>query len=401
MAELFSNPWFLLCALLACPQLLKQIGRFIHHLVDQQVKENESLQGISAGEWIQTVIQGGPHRDTIRVEREDGPLGGIDAYWPSRQALVLRPETYQSSRSVAYNIAAHEYGHGLTYSSSPLVGYVLNAGRTIQGLSGLFVSALVFTSVFNAEPDSSWAVHVLFGVLLTANGLVLVDEALASLHAHRILSEHSPHDPSPLHLFTAWSAYALMALGRVIQWIGLPAILVFESLHLAPSDLPFSFNATLFLGVLSIILLKRGLTVSWRAWKNDLPRTRSGQLVTLRRDAVGAFAGGLGALIFAFFAAQEASQTPWNLLVFLCLIPASSPLVALGESLVSWPFKVLVSWTSKSEDTSGERLRDAPSPPTPLTNTSVAFSRVFAFFQLTYLPLLIFWWYARVAAFTL
>ena len=403
LTALANHPWISLALLMAIPSLFKQFGRLI--LMCFEIRISKDVQGDTAGHWVETVIARNPKMADVRVVCQTGPFGHIDAYWPNRSILTLRPRTYNDSNKHSFNIAAHEYGHAAVHQEHPRLGLLFRCGRVSQILLGYLVIATILANILVTSATPGLMLHILFGLLLAAHAIVLADEAMASLRGTAVLKKLDPLRPSPAYLFLAWAIYFLGFIGRGLQWLVLPALLSSGLPAITPNSLPFHFDPTLFLFILSLILAKRAVVSLWNILKSEPSLTLSAHQESMRRDALGSFFGGFGAAIFTFFVSPLAADDPAIWLLLLGLVPFAIPLSALGESLVDWPFRLISKAVQPHEP-----LHPTPGVPQRPSAPNIIFEmltgerslrRLFGVVQLSYLPLLIFWWIQNLARLTL
>lgn len=388
LIEFLQHPWFLGALLLTAPTLTKNIGTFVHFLVERKTPKNSPLKPNTAGEWATAQLNNNPAIANISIIAQPGPFGNIDAYWPAKRVLMLRPTTFSSRDRAAYNIAAHEIGHALTQGHHPKWGLIFQWARLGIVLLSHLLIAVVLTQLFVVEL-ASWTLHAIFFPLALCHLIILFDEAAASSQAHRLL-KHAKLDPATAHLLTAWSAYALHFLGRIVQWVCFPILLALPTPYLSPADLPFKFTPTVFLLILSLALLKRTFRLGHRVFATVQQNTLTAHRTQMKREAIGSFFGGLGVALFVFFFTHAPP-----ILIVLALFSAAFPMATAGAKIIEWPFRTLKTWFPRNEESSQDlphEERQAPTMSLALLSEASSFRRLFAAVQASYLPLIIFWW---------
>jgi Zn-dependent membrane protease YugP len=151
--------------------------------VDDKVPDDLREGG---GSWVLSEIE---RRDLgIRVLVAPSEEGEVDAYMPSAKTILLSRETFEKHDASFWAVAAHELGHALVHGRARLVDAVFSLARALHQGALSLAMFLVSANLLYARQDITALAHHVLILSLGARALVLVDEALASTIALRILA---------------------------------------------------------------------------------------------------------------------------------------------------------------------------------------------------------------------
>jgi Zn-dependent membrane protease YugP len=161
------------------------IRNFIRHAytrirkrIDDAIPDHLPMGG---GEWLREYA---PRDLRIIIGPRDHDTG---LYIPSSDTIVISPDVDEKRDASYWATAAHELGHALFYRSTILVHIVFMTGRVVATAGPIVGTFLVFANVLYARPDiNALAFHCLEAGL-AGMLLVLVDEAVATFIAMRIM----------------------------------------------------------------------------------------------------------------------------------------------------------------------------------------------------------------------
>jgi Zn-dependent membrane protease YugP len=149
--------------------------------IDRAVPDHLPMGG---GDWLRTQIP-----DGVRIVVGSHGDEHADAFVPAANVIILSREVYTKHDASFWAVAAHELGHALVYRSSRLVHALLLIGRINVSALTVLGSTLIFANVLYARPEVNSLAFTLLEVSLASFVVVLIDEALASVIAVRILAK--------------------------------------------------------------------------------------------------------------------------------------------------------------------------------------------------------------------
>lgn len=149
--------------------------------IDRAVPDHLPMGG---GDWLRTQIPEG-----VRIVVGSHGDEHADAFVPAANVIVLSREVYKKHDASFWAVAAHELGHALVYRSSRLVHAILLVARINVAALTVLGSTLIFANVLYARPEVNTLAFTLLEVSLASFVVVLIDEALASAIAVRILAK--------------------------------------------------------------------------------------------------------------------------------------------------------------------------------------------------------------------
>lgn len=151
----------------------------IRKRVDDAIPDHLPIGG---GEWLRDRAELEGVRVLIGPRNHD-----TGSYIPSSNTIVISPDVDEKRDASFWATAAHELGHALFYRSSIVIRFVFMLGRVVSMAGATVGTFLVFANVLYARADiNALAFHCL-EASLAGLLLVLVDEAVASLIAMRLL----------------------------------------------------------------------------------------------------------------------------------------------------------------------------------------------------------------------
>lgn len=147
--------------------------------IDRAVPDHLPMGG---GDWLRAQLPEG-----VRLFVASHGNAHADAFIPSANVIMLSRDVYKKHDASFWAVAAHELGHALVYRASRVVHAILLLGRVTVSVGTIFGSSLIFANVLYARPEVNAVAFSLLEASLVGYVLMLIDEALASGIAVRIL----------------------------------------------------------------------------------------------------------------------------------------------------------------------------------------------------------------------
>lgn len=110
-----------------------------------------------------------------------------DAYDPRAKLIQLRDTTYFKPDPVYWATAAHELGHARIRAERPVIGWLRRATNIYVGPLFAVGVASITAYMLSGSPLANHLAFACFAVAAALHVFVLLDEALASIHAYREL----------------------------------------------------------------------------------------------------------------------------------------------------------------------------------------------------------------------
>ena len=148
---------------------------------------------MTAGQWLarrlaeMPLVAGSGKPVKIVVTDDDGVIS-IDGYHPRQGVIQLTQETYFKSDPVFWAIAGHELGHAVIKHRHRTLTAFLTAAGWIKWALVTFGLGIAAGNVLYGVPEVSDLAHTCLASALALDLLVLLDEALASGVADRLLA---------------------------------------------------------------------------------------------------------------------------------------------------------------------------------------------------------------------
>jgi Zn-dependent membrane protease YugP len=342
VTELLSRwPWFVAAGSSYLATSLVTLVYLVLHRAVSGAKPGELP--LTTGEWTRAMAE----RLGLDVEVGPTPVGsaGMDAYFPSARYVALKDSTFHRRDPSFWAIGAHELGHA-AHARLPGWGHLFTWARGVDiSLDRLLSGAMVGVALVGGEVALTAALAVLVASSL-AQVVVLVDESWASYEGFRWLRLDATLRPAQLRR-AAWAlAAALLAyLGSFGARLTLIVVWPWLSATAPDPALPASgvaWPALLFLGALTLPMLKRAFRIAWSAFRPERIERLSDLGVRLIKENAGDLGGGLGALVFCAFALTLPAHPARDLAVMLAFTPALAPIAAILASVVQIPLALLV-----------------------------------------------------------
>lgn len=392
--SLLTNPWVSLGALLALPSLLQQCAQCVFQVIDRSALHSSALHQEPTGTWLQDQATRYTQLGSFKVQKQTAMIQAVDGYWPSIQTAVLRTNTYLGLKDRDRQVAAHELGHALLHSRAPKLGACLQAARTLRDPAGLLVLAYVAVSLLWVSPHPvTFALS--FALLLSTHLLVLLDEGVASLMAHRHLSAHTPIAPNRLHFAAAWFVYFFPLVGFLMQCVFLIDVIERCAESIPPSEQLLLYQPIPMLVVLSAMLLKRSFSVLKGMLSPHTPQTLAEHEVFFKRALTGDIFGGLGAMLFCLLGFWGDGLNAPVFACWLAMIPGGIPAQKMGHGLIQWLLATAMRPFFAAETPNNDRPteRENPLESIRLLSANAAHRRKLLWIHILFLPLLVVWWF--------
>ena len=185
--ESYFREWGLFVALLFLRSIIKETIKKVYLRIENRVDEKlpDDLP-LGAGNWLKAEIE--KRGMTLRVLVEPKGEDHIDAYYPTAKTVILSRRVYEKRDASYWAVAAHELGHAMAYQKTPILGLLFWFARVLSGFCARLAVALTLGNILYARSELSNLALSLFTVSLAADVVVLVDEALASTLAIKMLA---------------------------------------------------------------------------------------------------------------------------------------------------------------------------------------------------------------------
>lgn len=324
-----------------------------------------------------------------------------EAYFPHADTVGLSPAAARSAHPVHRAVVAHELGHAATTARSPLLRGLLPAARLATDGLPFGVGAAFLVAVLHDSSTMLGLGLALLVLTVLSHGIVLVDEATASLRAWRWLRddrELSPEDRDAVatSFLAALSAYAapFLAWGALLLATPWLASLTLSGSGLPPAE-PLDATGTWLLLLLGpALLLHAGLVLTETVRPEPV---RSAFQLELRQQRVHqwGFTAGICALLVALGVAAWGEGPVFELAVALAVFTGLEPATVLLRAALLVPVLVLARLVGLGDaldaafpttDASG----DAPAALAALWEHPPWFLRAARLTQLAWAPLVLF-----------
>ena len=201
--------------------LRKAIGSAYEHLsqrIDAKVPDDMPCGG---GAWLDEQLRARGLEGAIHVFADGRKGAGVDAYFPTARTIVLSLLVQQKHDASFWAVAGHELGHALVRLRAPVVGVAFSIARLLTLVCTRVATFLVFANVLYARTEIDSLAFALLRASLWAWGLVLADEAIASILSIRMLAKDARVGRRALvaavtALAAAFMTYAGAFVGQVI-----------------------------------------------------------------------------------------------------------------------------------------------------------------------------------------
>ena len=312
----------------------------------------------SAGPWLAEQLS--QHAPSVGLEIHNQE--GLDAFFPGVDAIGLSDRTWNGRTIAQRTIAAHELGHAINITRSPLLATWLPIARlATEGAWKAFIAALLVGALF----QSTWVLWLAWcsALLAVIAGLVvLADEGNASLHGYEILRSDRSTPASELGraidaMRDAFSLYASIWTGQMLTLIAWPLI---RDVALDGAGVPLAQTASapamwlLFLAMPFLIL--RAVHVVSQIWRPEPVGSEFRLFTVMQREAQWEFLTGFTILIIAVALYDQASGPIFLLSMILAVMTALGPLSAVGRASVLFPILLLMRKFTRREQADDEAL---------------------------------------------
>lgn len=329
----------------ALPFLLTAGVSTLFFLVHQLVSGNDPEElPLTTGEWVEEAL-GHQGLDQVTVGPTDPMLSGMEGYIPHASYLALQPATYRHRGPVHWAMGAHELGHAL-HLQSPMGRFVFLTARAVSQGAGRLVSAGLVAAFLVGSGVVTWMALMVLLIALAADAVVLLDEAWASHTALRLLREDPRLSAGQLRRALASAAAALTAhvagaFARLLLLLAFVPLLGLLHGPLLPSFPPLPWPTLLFVGGLTLILMKRAVRVGLRAGFAR-PEERLSDLHTrVAKERAGDLGGGIGSLILVGIALGLPANGWRDLAIALALLPGLVPITEVFSGFILLPLRLL------------------------------------------------------------
>ncbi|MEN0067459.1 MAG: zinc metallopeptidase [Myxococcota bacterium] len=289
--------WFGMgCLIVLCclPAVLSTVGLLWHRFGPQP--KRSPLRDEAAGAWLERQIEGAAL--DVGVEVHGAP--GLDAYWPSVDAIGLSAPTWHGRRATELAIAAHELGHALNIRSHWLAAHALPIARLAQGLSWRAFAATVFSALLVGAGGLIPFATVLLGVSLVVTLTVCGDEWFASWRAVRFLRDDPTVSDDEIKIAqhsmrSAGTVYALDLVGQLFVLASWPFVIADWPSLSGPTSIP-SPEAVGLAVVMVPVLLLRAAHVGLQVWDPEPVTTDFRLFTVMSQESRWEFLTGLAVL---------------------------------------------------------------------------------------------------------
>ena len=218
--------WWPIVAVAIAPKVLVQYaGYFFHgHMNHLDHKYPDSMKE-HAGYWTKQQIAKLRLKDVEVGKAREPFLSGLDAYLPFRDKIVLGEKTYDKQDPTFWAIGAHELGHAIDFRRRRFLRPLSIGGRLGQQQLMSWLYAGLLTNTFFGWAAANIVLNWIAIAAAVCGAIVLIDEALASIIAMRLLRTDERLDEATLgdlarHLFLAFGTYASVWLAVVATVVG-------------------------------------------------------------------------------------------------------------------------------------------------------------------------------------
>lgn len=287
--------WSAFFLLVLATWLLRASASAIYEHIKKRIDERvpDDLP-IGAGAWLREYEA--EHCLGLRVYAGAPGSSHVDAYVPSAHVITLSRDVYVKKDPSFWAVAAHELGHAIVYRSTPLLYVPLQLGRVVLASATSLATVLIFANVLYARRDLDAMAFALLYASLGGFVLLLVDEALASAVALRILRREPRVDRRGMlaasgALAAAYVTYVAGFVGQIllVAQRGFVIAQIERHRHFVPGQ-PLASWRWVVIVVLSasvVLLVARGLALVVRSRKEASPAELEARQRATRSTEVG------------------------------------------------------------------------------------------------------------------
>ncbi len=270
----FAHHWGFYVALVLL-QFVLSIGigtgyRVTHAWLDRRHPDDLPTH---AGQWLRETLVARGIDTKVRLWVVPQDAKTVDAFLPRADAIVLGQRTFFKNDPSFWAIAAHELGHVLVRLRAPWVHRIFLVARvgakSVASIGAVFMLANI---LYGSHELTLWALYG-YGCALVLGGIVLIDEAAASVLALRVLAADSRLSKTQMRaariaLGAAFSTYLGTSAGQIIALLQSEYIAraVEASRHFSPGD-RLAGATVVIVWMLIAVLAARGLLLLVRAVK--------------------------------------------------------------------------------------------------------------------------------------
>jgi Zn-dependent membrane protease YugP len=316
-----------------------------------------------AGRWLEGQIAA----SGLPLHVEVHPSGGFDAWWPSVSAIGLSARTWAGTRPADWAIAAHELGHAMAAADDRIVAQVYAVARATAGLAWRVCAAALLVAAAFGDPWVPTVAYVALVWAIGAQGLVVVDEANASLRG-LVLVAGDARVPVDAHRIAARAligAFAVYGSGWLAELAVLGTWPTVERLVLgAPHlGLPAPPPAAVWVGLAFVpLLVLRAMSVLAQVWSPE-PVTTDFQLLSrLQRERAWELATAASVAVLLVTLGGSSTGRAFSTALVFAASTVVGPAAEILRSLLTVPLAfVLRGWLAR-ERASGPPLLPRPAP---------------------------------------
>jgi Zn-dependent membrane protease YugP len=179
---------------------------------------------VHAGQWLRETLVARGLESKVRLWVVPQNADTVDAFLPRADAIVLGQRTFFKSDPSFWAIAAHELGHVLVRLRAPWVHRVFLLARVGARSAAQIGAMFLLTNIlYGSHTLTVWALRG-YACALALGGVVLIDEALASVLAMRALAADGrlgkrQMGGAALGLVAAFMTYVGASVGQIITLV--------------------------------------------------------------------------------------------------------------------------------------------------------------------------------------